>query len=450
MVVGEGSSSRYLSADDIRRVLHQALAGRLNGQRVLTIIPDGTRTMPMPLMAALLEELLGDQVAALDYLVALGTHRPMDDAQLGALVGRPVSNGRAGRSRIDNHRWDDPATFVTFGTLTAAEVGGLTGGLIRRDVPVALNRRLRDYDHLLVCGPVFPHEVVGFSGGTKYFVPGVAGQDVIDLTHWLGALLTSTAVIGAGYTPVRAVIDRAAALIDRPATCISLVVTHEGVAGMYIGEPHASWEAAAALSSQVHIVRVPHAFSRVLAVMPLMYGDLWTAAKGMYKLEPIVEDGGELVIYAPHITEVSFTHGRILDEVGYHCRDYFTCQWERFGGQPGGVLAHSTHVKGRGVYDAATGVETPRITVSLATSIPPERCARINLGYRDPATITIDDWVGREHEGVLVVHRAGEILYRLESDRAPASAPGWTRARADAAGGAGAPLHVQPSPGRPS
>jgi nickel-dependent lactate racemase len=179
---------------------------------------------------------------------------------------------------------------------------------------------------------------------------------------------------------------------------------------------------------------VPRPVSRVLAVMPAMYADLWTAAKGMYKLEPIVADGGELVIYAPHISEVSFTHGRILDEVGYHCRDYFTCQWERFGGQPGGVLAHSTHVKGRGAYDAASGVETPRIAVTLATAIPPERCARINLGYRDPATIRIDDWTGREHDGVLVVPRAGEILYRLESDRPPASAAMRMASRADAAG----------------
>ena len=434
MVVGEGSSSRYLSRHDMRRLLRQALGGRLDGQRVLAIIPDGTRTMPMPLVAELLDEELGGAVAALDYLVALGTHRPMDDGQLSALLGRPVANGRAGRSRVDNHRWDDPATFAVFGTLSATEVAELTGGLINRDVPVALNRRLRDYDHLLVCGPVFPHEVVGFSGGTKYFVPGVAGQDVIDLTHWLGALLTSTAVIGTGYTPVRAVIDRAAAFIDRPASCISLVVTHRGVAGMYIGEPHEAWAAAAALSSDVHIVRVPRPYSRVLAVMPAMYADVWTAAKGMYKLEPIVADGGELVIYAPHISEVSFTHGRILDEVGYHCRDYFTCQWERFGGQPGGVLAHSTHVKGRGAYDAATGVETPRITVTLATAIPPERCARINLGYRDPASIRIDEWTGREHEGILVVHRAGEILYRLESDRPPAGAGFRAASRAGAAG----------------
>ena len=221
----------------------------------------------------------------------------------------------------------------------------------------------------MICGPVFPHEVVGFSGGTKYFCPGIAGQDIIDFTHWLGALLTSREIIGSGYTPVRAVIDRAAAFVERPVTCLSLVVTHDGVAGLYAGTPQESWSAAAALSAQVHIRRVERPFTRVLSIMPPMYADLWTAAKGMYKLEPVVADGGELVIYAPHLTEVSYTHGREIDEIGYHCRDYFVHQWARFGHYHGGVLAHSTHVKGCGTFDAATGVETPRIQVTLATGI---------------------------------------------------------------------------------
>jgi lactate racemase len=414
MVVGEGSPTHLLSRDTIRRIVETALPfPAVAGHRVLVIVPDGTRTMPMPLMADVLGECVRPHAAALDYLVALGTHRPMTDEQLSTLFGRPVNGGGAGGERVFNHRWDDPATFVTVGTIGSTEIARLTGGLLARDVPVLLNRLILEYDHLVICGPVFPHEVVGFSGGTKYFCPGIAGQDIIDFTHWLGALLTSREIIGSGYTPVRAVIDRAAAFVDRPVTCLSLVVTQDGVAGLYAGTPQESWSAAAALSAQVHIRRVERPFARVLSIMPPMYADLWTAAKGMYKLEPVVADGGELVIYAPHLTEVSYTHGAEIDEIGYHCRDYFVHQWARFGHYHGGVLAHSTHVKGCGTFDAATGVETPRIQVTLATGISAERCARLNLGYLDPATIRVADWEGREDEGVLVVHRAGETLYRL-------------------------------------
>ena len=423
-VVGRGSAAEYLSDGEVRRLVQEAFAGvPVDGRRVLAIIPDGTRTMPMPLMFAVLGEVVGARAAALDYLVALGTHAPMSDAQLGALVGQAVVGGRAGRHRVFNHRWDLPGTFLTLGTLPAREIAELTGGRLAEDVPVAINRLVLDYDHLVICGPVFPHEVVGFSGGTKYFFPGIGGPEIINVTHWLGALITNYDVIGAGYTPVRAVIDRAAALVDRPVTCVSLVVTHEGLAGLYVGSPQAAWQAAAALSAQKHIVYVERPYTRVLSVMPEMYADLWTAAKGMYKVEPAVADGGEVIIYAPHITEVSYTHGDLIDEIGYHCRDYFTGQWERFRHYPGGVLAHSTHVKGLGTYDAATGIERPRIAVTLATGIPAERCAKINLGYRDPRSLDVDAWKGREQEGTLVIPRAGEMLYRLRRSAESHSEP---------------------------
>ncbi len=414
-MIGTGYADRFLTADETRDIVRAGLGSlALDGKRVLFLIPDGTRTMPMPLLFGLFQEVLGGKVAALDFLVALGTHQPMSDAQLSALVGHPVVDGQVGASRVFNHEWADPATFARIGEIPAAEIATLTGGRLAQPVPVSLNRRIFDYDQIIICGPVFPHEVVGFSGGNKYFFPGIAGAEIIDFTHWLGALITNFEVIGSGYTPVRAVIDRAASMVGVPTSCLALVVTHAGLAGLYFGSATEAWQRASELSAQRHIVWLDAPVRQVLSVMPAMYEDVWTAGKGMYKMEPVVADSGEVIIYAPHIDEVSYTHGRILDEVGYHCRDYFTAQPDRFAGYPGGVLAHSTHVKGLGTYDKATGVETPRIQVTLATAIPPERCRRINLGYRDPATIDVAAWMGREREGVLVVPRAGEMLYKLK------------------------------------
>lgn len=411
-MTGRGVDEGYLAADELAGIAREGLARLpVDGRRLLVVIPDGTRTMPMPLMFETLERELGPRVAALDFLVALGTHTPMTDDQLGRHLGRPVMDGIVGQRRIFNHRWDDPATFVTLGTIPAAEIEVLTGGRLRQDVPVALNRLLVEYEHVLICGPVFPHEVVGFSGGAKYLFPGVAASEIIHFTHWLGALITSYDVIGTADTPVRAVIERAAALLPTPLSLLALVVTAEGVAGMFCGSTRETWRMAAALSERRHIVWVDEPFERVLAVMPPMYADLWTAGKGMYKIEPAVRDDGELVILAPHVTEVSYVHGKLIDEVGYHCRDYFTAQWERFGRYPGGILAHSTHVKGLGTYDADTGMETPRIKVTLATGIPRERCERINLAYLDPAAVDPAAWQGRP--GWLVVPRAGEMLYRV-------------------------------------
>jgi nickel-dependent lactate racemase len=418
MVVGVGFTDRFLSEDEIRALTFEALDKiDLEGRRVLVIIPDSTRTAPIPLYFRLFHEALWERVAALDYLVALGTHRPMNDVALNRLVGISAEERQTTFEgvRIMNHRWDLPETLVTVGTIPASEIKALSNGLLVQDVTVRLNRLLLEYDQLIICGPVFPHEVVGFSGGNKYLFPGVSGPEVIDFTHWLGALITSYKVIGSGYTPVRAVIDRAASFVEVPKLCFGLVVTYEGQAGLYVGRPEEAWQAAAELSAKLHIVYVEKPFRRVLSIMPEMYDDIWTAAKGMYKMEPAIADGGEVIIYAPHITEISYTHGPIIDEVGYHVRDYFVKQWERFKGYPWGVLAHSTHLRGIGSYDAESGIERPRIEVTLATGIPAERCEKVNLGYMDPAEIDIKEWRGREQEGIEVVPKAGEMLYRIAS-----------------------------------
>jgi nickel-dependent lactate racemase len=370
------------------------------------------------MMFRLFRDALAGRVAALDYLVALGTHQPMSDAALSQLVGQPVVDGRVGETCIFNHLWDRPETFVTLGVIPAASIEELSRGLLSLDVPVRLNRLILDYEVIFVCGPTFPHEVVGFSGGNKYFFPGISGPEVINFSHWLGALMTSYEIIGTPYTPVRAVIDQAASFIDRPQVCFSMVVQTDAahtpqLAGLYVGTPQEAYAAAAELSSRLHIVWVERPFERVLSVVPRMYDDLWTAAKGMYKMEPAIADGGEVIIYAPHLEEISYTHGHVIDEIGYHVRDYFVKQWDRFKDYPWGVLAHSTHLRGMGTYE--NGVETPRIRVTLATRIPRERCERVNLGYQDPESVNPDEWKGLEEEGILLVPKAGELLYRVKS-----------------------------------
>jgi nickel-dependent lactate racemase len=414
----ETNTERGLGDTEVRGLLREALAELdLTDRRVLVIIPDGTRTAPIGLLFGLLGELLGPKVAALDYLIALGTHPPMDDAAKGRLLKTTVVDGMAGSSRIYNHRWEKPETFSTLGSIPAAEVAAATDGKLEIDIAVRLNKLVGDedgntpYDHILVCGPVFPHEVAGFSGGNKYFVPGVAGQEVIDATHWVGALVTSRSLIGVRETPVRRLIDRAASFIPTPRSLIALVMHGQDLCGIYVGEMEEAWRAATELSAELDIVWVEKPFERVLSVMPEMYDDIWTGAKGMYKLEPAIADGGEVVIFAPHITEVSYVHGHHLDQIGYHVRDYFTAQWERFKHIPWGVLAHSTHLRGDGTF--VDGVERPRIRVTLATGIPRERCEAIGLGYLDPEAVNPEEWADREDEGVLLVRRAGEQLFRL-------------------------------------
>jgi len=420
MPIGIGHTDEFITDDDIRDVVARGLdEAKLGGKRVLAIIPDSTRTMPLPLMFRLLTDRLMGSAKAIDFLVALGTHPAMSEDALNRLVGVTAAErtGKYAGVRIVNHTWDDPGALRNVGTIPAAEIEEISGGLMSEDVPVDINRIVFDYDALLIVGPVFPHEVVGFSGGNKYLFPGIAGPRIIHLFHWLGALITNPLVNGTKHTPTRRVVERAAEFVEVPKLCFTMVTKHEGNHAIFFGTPQEAWSAAADVAAQTHIKYVDRTYSKVLGIAPEMYDDLWTAAKAMYKLEPVLAGGADLVIYAPHIDEVSYTHGRIIDRIGYHTRDYFLKQMDKFEGVPGGIMAHSTHVKGIGTFE--DGVERPRVNVILATGIPEERCRRINLGYLDPATVNIEEWEGREAEGVLAVHDAGETLYRLSDGTVP-------------------------------
>ena len=388
---------------------------------MLLIVPDGTRTAPVDQFFRALHAQIGTAAAVFDVMIALGTHPPMSDDAICERLGiSAAERSDAFRAvRFLNHDWQNPDALASLGTIPAAEIDALSGGLFAMDVEVRVNKLLFDYDQILIVGPVFPHEVVGFSGGNKYLFPGVSGPEILNFFHWLGAVVTNPMIIGNKWTPVRRVVDRAAALVTVPKLCFCLVVKGAELAGAFAGSPEDAWDQASELSRQLHIVYKERPFHTILSCAPPMYDELWVGGKCMYKLEPVLADGGELIIYAPHIHEVSVVHGALIESVGYHCRDYFLKQWDRFKDLPWGTLAHSTHVRGIGTFE--DGVEHCRAQVTLATGIPRETCARINLGYRDPASIDVESFADREDEGVLLVRKAGEMLYQL---REPAP---WAR-----------------------
>ncbi len=415
MVIGKGLDKGYLSDEEAVNLSAKALSNiDCKDKKVLVIIPDHTRTAPVSLFFKTLFDSLGKKVKKLDFLVALGTHPPMKREQILKLLGISEKEKKEKYSSVDffNHKWDDPKALSTIGKISEDKIEEVSNGLLKENVEVQVNKMILDYDFLIIVGPVFPHEVVGFSGGNKYFFPGISGPEVLHFFHWLGALITNPEINGTKETPVRKVIDIASSFIKNQKLCFSLVVKNKKLSGLFIGTPEEAWSKAADLSSKLNIVYTDKTFKKVLGIAPKMYDDLWTAGKVMYKLENVVENEGELIIYAPHITEVSYTHGKIIDKVGYHVRDYFLGQPSKFSWVPGGIKAHSTHVKGTGTYK--NGIEKPRINVFLATGIPEERCKRINLGYKDHKSINLSDWEHKEDEGILLITNAGETLYRLK------------------------------------
>ncbi|MCT1460073.1 lactate racemase domain-containing protein [Aestuariimicrobium sp. p3-SID1156] len=416
-----GGPNQTLTEGQIREFVLDQLGGYdFDGRRVTLVVPDGTRHAPVAQVAKLIHEALGSRPVGVRVVIALGTHDYMDDEAIAKLMG--CQPGRFEETypgwTITNHDWRNETTFTNLGTIPAERIAELTEGrLTDRPMTVLVNSLVVDTDISLVLGPVLPHEVVGISGGNKYFFPGLSGHDVIDMSHWVGALITSYEMIGSvGITPVRQMIDAAAELIPSTKLLLGMIVKPgtNDLEFLSFGDTRSSWEACAEVSSQVHVKYVPGPYKRVLSMIPPMYEDMWTGAKGFYKLEPVVADGGELIIYAPHITQVSVMHPGI-EEIGYHNRQYFVGQWDRFKDHPWGELAHSTHLRGLGDYDPQTGEETHRVTVTLATGIPREVVEKINLRYLDPAEVDIAALM--DDPDTLVVPNAGELLHRTDDQR---------------------------------
>ncbi len=411
-----GDEHGVLTTEQVTTFIREQLAGTdVDGRSVCIVVPDGTRTCPLPMLLGAVHGALHGRATRMTTLIALGTHQPMSEEALASHLGHEV--GRLEETypgmTVLNHEWWDESTFADLGTIPASRLAELSEGRLTMDVPVLLNRAVVEHDVALVVGPVLPHEVVGISGGNKYFFPGVAGQDIIDVSHWIGALITSSEIIGTtAITPVRALINEGAALV--PAEKLAFCVVGEAgsldLHSISFGDTISSWASAAQVCAATHVHHLDEPVQRVISVVPGMYEDIWTGAKGFYKLEPVVADGGEVILYAPHITEISTSHPEILD-IGYHCRDYFVKQWDRFEHVHWGTLAHSTHLRGAGTYDAETGEERLRVRVTLATRVPEEICRQANLGYLDPDTI---DLAAAEADGeTFVVPNAGEVLFRL-------------------------------------
>ena len=377
----------------------------LDGRSLCLVIPDATRQCPLPTLLGAIARAVEGRVRSCVALVALGTHAAMDDEAMRAMVG-------VEGLEVVNHEWWDEDTFVALGTLAAEDVARWSDGRLAEDVPIRVNRLVVDSDVTVIVGPVLPHEVIGFSGGHKYLFPGLSGPELIDVTHWLGALITSAEIIGTkGITPVRALVEAAADLVPGERHALCVVVDHETgrLHHAAFGDPRSAWAAAADVAAETHIQYLDAPVERVVSLVAPRYADLWTGAKGFYKVEPVVADGGEVILYAPHITQIAATHPG-LDTIGYHCRDWFLAHWDEVKDLPRGELAHSTHLFGAGTYDPVEG-EHQRVRVTLATGIPEAVARAANLGHLDPADV---DLAAMEADpGTLVVHDAGETLYRL-------------------------------------
>ena len=415
-VAGRGAATLSLSLEELRAIVTEGLAEIRSGERVLAIVPDKTRDDNTDQLVPFAAEMLAQKkVARFDALIAQGTHGPMNEAEKRDKIGwSRIAPGSV--TNIFDHRWDRDDELVRIGELSAAQIADLTDGLLQESVPVRLNALLAPgrYDTVLVFGATMPHEVAGFAGGAKYFFPGVAGPELTHLTHWLGALATIENVIGRIETPTRRVIEAAAAFVSSRIISFTSVSTRnsEGLRthALFAGDLYEAFRRAAKVSSEVHIKHIGRKYKRVVALLDRHYDELWVGGKASYKLGSIIEAGGELIIYAPQLNQLSATHGHLIEKYGYapleHVREMVAGSDELRANLC--VAAHLAHVS----YGSAPNVAGrlgPRYRITLASAVTEAVCQRVNLNFLDHRRFNPEDY--RADSETLVVEDAGRDLY---------------------------------------
>ncbi len=416
-LLGEGSPDSDLTEQDLQTIVEQALEPILSGERVLAIVPDKTRDDNSDLLFPFAADVLGARdVAQFDVLVAQGTHPPMSESQKLAKLGL---ENKLFSGHLFDHRWDLPDELVTIGKLSEDTVRRLTNGLITHAVPVSLNKLLAPgmYDTILVFGATVPHEVAGFAGGAKYFFPGVAGPELTHTTHWLGALAGIENIIGETETPTRHLIEAAADFIEARIISLNTVVSRDDngrliTHALFAGDIREAFRQAVEVSRQVHIRYTGRKYKRVVALLDRHYDELWVGGKASYKLGAVIDDGGELIIYAPQLTKISETHGELIAKYGYapleSVRDMLGVSEELRENLC--IAAHLAHVAYAGRLDEH-GQVVPRYRITMASGLDEETCKQVNLGYVDYRSFDYERL--RNDSETLIVKDAGRDLYKV-------------------------------------
>ena len=414
-IIGTGSPTSDLTDEQLREIVRESLADIPRDARVLAIIPDKTRDDNTHILFPAAAETLATQ--QFDVLVAQGTHSPMSRDEKLKKIGAPANwNGD-----LFDHRWDDPADLVTIGELSRDAVREITGGLFDEAIPLTINRLLApgEYDVVLIFGATVPHEVAGFAGGAKYFFPGVAGAELTHKTHWLAALATIEKIIGRIETPTRHLIEAAADNVTAHVTSFTSVVSRNErdrliTHALFAGDYRTALRNAAEVSRHVHIRYTHRRYRRVVALLDEHYEDLWLGGKASYRLGNVIEEGGELIIYAPRLRCISETHGSDIEKFGgyaplEHVKDLVAASGELQSNLC--VAAHLAHVSFAGRQDDA-GKFVPRYCITLASQVDEETCRRVNLNYLDYRTFRREDF--SSDPDTLIVERAGRDLYLVE------------------------------------
>jgi nickel-dependent lactate racemase len=203
-------------------------------------VDDITRPTPtarvLPLILSELQAIARDRIR---ILMALGAHRPMVRAELEQKLGPAVVE------EFDIEQHHPYENLIDLGKSS-------------RGTPIRLNRSFCEADLKVALGGVMPHPYMGFGGGAKLVVPGLAGIDTLQANHQPAV----TGISGGLANPdvdARRDVEEIALKAGLDFSCNVVVNSRREIAGLFCGHAVSAHRAAAAFAKDTYATAAPDA-----------------------------------------------------------------------------------------------------------------------------------------------------------------------------------------------
>lgn len=374
------------------------LAALLEGKkRVLIVTDDHHRPTPIDRMILpVLQEIrrAGIPRDSVEFITALGSHRPMTGPELRKKLGDAVVDGY----RVSNHDWADPSGLVFMGRVPPG-------------IDVWANAKLKEFDVVLGLGGIMPIDVCGLTGGGKVIVPGVCGEKTNSDVHWVRTEIDSAAVIGRRDNPVREAIDRAALAAGLTAILNVVLDSECRISHAVFGQPVEAHRAGAKPALEAHSVKLPEAADIVIADSHPFDIEFWQANKALDHAALAVRDGGVIILVSPCTDGLSVTHEADILKFGYRSSPEVKAL------VAAGKISHL--VVAVHMIQVAQATLDRGITCLMVTGgISAAKLAAVNLGYAPDPASALDlafSKVGRSAR-VAVLERASDTLPLVATD----------------------------------
>jgi len=323
ILTGKGGADVVIRDEELKLLIKESLNKMGSSfKRVLLIPPDFTRfnSYAGPITAMVYEMLKAE--SHIDIIPALGTHVAMTDAEIKAMFGDDIP-----LDCFKVHDWRNDV--VKRGTVSGELLNEWSEGKVDYSVDVEVNKILfNDYDLILSIGQIVPHEVVGMANYTKNIAVGVGGADIINKSHFLGAVYNMERIMGQSESPVRKLFNYGVDqfLSELPIQYMLTVMARDNesgdmvMKGFFVGPDEEPFLEACKVSQDTNLELLDEPLDKVIVYLdPEEFKSTWLGNKAVYRTRMAIADDGNLIVLAPALREFGEDKeiDRLIRKYGY-------------------------------------------------------------------------------------------------------------------------------------